>query len=132
MLDVTRAFTTCATQHTTAINFIFLHYWQGSGNNVSDIIIERSPSQEMDYFTPQNSLLGSISALQLLYEGGSGEIENLLNLSMNDVAEIEHSEEDVFGDYMDRSGISKKDESEYCIVRNETETNDGWMVLSDD
>jgi hypothetical protein len=50
---------------------------------------------------------------------------------MNDVAEIEHSEEDVFGDFMDRSGISKKDESEYCIVRNETE-NDGWMVLSDD
>ena len=86
----------------------------------------------MDYFTPQNSLLGSISALQLFYEGGSGEIEKLLNLSMDDVAEIEHSDEDVFGDFMDRSGMSKKDESEYCIVRNETETNDGWMILSDD
>jgi hypothetical protein len=86
----------------------------------------------MDYFTPQNSLLGSISALQLLYAGSSGEIENLLNLSMNDVAEIEHSAEGEFGDFMDRSEMSKKEESEYCIVRNETETNDGWMVLSDD
>jgi hypothetical protein len=92
----------------------------------------RIDSQEMDYFTPQNSLLGSISALQLLYEGGSGEIENLLDLSMNDVSEIERSAEDVFGDFMDQSETSKKEDSEYCIIRNEKETNDGWMVLSDD
>jgi hypothetical protein len=85
----------------------------------------------MDYFTPQNSLISSISALLLLHEGGSGEIEHLPNFSMN-VSEIDRSAEDVFVDIMNQSELSEKKDSEYCFIRNEKETNDGWMVLSDD
>ena len=131
MLDIIREYASPQLQSASRILFV-LFSWQklsGTENNINDIRID---AQEMDYFTPPNSLLGSISALQLLYEGGSGEIENILNLSINDVSEIERSAEDVFGDFMDQSVTSKKEDSEYCIIRNEKETNDGWMVLSDD
>jgi hypothetical protein len=100
--------------------------------NAIEISIETSPSQEFDYFTPQNSLMGSISALLLLYEGGSGEIEKLSKCSTSDVLEIERSADDVFGDIMDQSEMNEKEDSEYCFIENETETNDGWMILSDE
>ncbi len=100
--------------------------------NVNEITIKTNPSQEIDYFAPQNSLIGSISALLLLYEGGSGEIEYQSNFSMKDVLEIERSADDVFGDIIDQSDLSEKDDPEYCFIGKEIETNDGWMILSDE
>lgn len=101
--------------------------------NVNEISIETSQYQEIDYHSPQNSFIGSISALLLLYEGDTDETDNQLKCSwMNGVSEIERSADDVCGDIMDQSGSSEKDDSEYCFIGNETETNDGWMILSDE
>ena len=101
-----------------------------SENSVHDISIEESASQERDYFSPQNSLIGSISTLQL-YEEGVGDvmktrISDLHSKSMS-AMEIERNT-----DTVPESEISKKEDSEYCIIGNESETNDGWLVVCDD
>lgn len=103
-----------------------------TANNVNEISIERFPSQNMEYFTPQNSLTGSISALQLLYEGGSGKIS--LDLSMDYGVKRKNTDNrhDLFSDLIDEDEMNEWEDSEYCIIRDAKETNDGWMVLSDD
>lgn len=100
--------------------------------------IVQSSSQEKDYFTPQNSLIGSIPTLQL-YEEGTGEItkplisKSHLESKRDGHVEIESNTETGSKDVMcPESGISKNEDSEYCFVRNESETNDGWLVVSDD
>lgn len=100
--------------------------------------IERVDSNEKDYFTPQNSLIGSISTLQL-YEEGTNEvmkkllISNQYSTSMNDFeAEIDNLCKEF--EEPEVSGNSKEveEEPDYCIIRkNESETNDGWLVVSE-
>jgi len=53
-------------------------------------------------------------------------ISDLNSKSMNDM-EIERNT-----DAGPELEISKKEDSEYCIIRNESETNDGWLVVCDD
>jgi len=100
------------------------------GQNTRNLSNEQSSSPEKEYFSPQNSLIGTISTLQLYEEGAGGIRESLLSdlnsNSMNDM-EIERNT-----DAGPESEISKKEDSEYCIIRNESETNDGWLVVCDD
>lgn len=83
-----------------------------------------------DYFTPQNSLLiGSISTLQS-YEEGSRDI---MKAQISD----QHSRSTNIMDIERHTGtvlelkIMKKEDSDYCIIRNESETNDGWLIVDD-
>mmetsp|Transcript_10841 Transcript_10841/g.23957 ORF Transcript_10841/g.23957 Transcript_10841/m.23957 type:complete len:249 (-) Transcript_10841:171-917(-) len=96
---------------------------------------ERS-AQEKYYFSPQNSLIGNISTLQLFEEGTCDTMKPLIpdqnSMSMNDVLENVRKDESVCKDLTSPdSEIREKEDSEYCIVRNESETNDGWLVVSD-
>lgn len=104
-----------------------------TANNADEISIERFPSQNIGYYTPQNSLTGSISALQLLYEGGSDEIS--LDLPLNHGVKWKKKKmddrHDLFSDLIDDDEMNEWDDSDYCIIRNDKETNDGWMVISD-
>lgn len=98
--------------------------------NVRDLGVEQSGHEENDHFTPQNSLIGTISTLQL-YEEGTGDIIKALTSGRHstpmNAMDIERN-----ADSCPESSISKKEDSEYCIIRNETETNDGWLVVCDD
>ena len=38
---------------------------------------------------------------------------------------------DLFSDLIDDDEMNEWDDSDYCIIRSEKETNDGWMVISD-
>mmetsp|Transcript_9238 Transcript_9238/g.19951 ORF Transcript_9238/g.19951 Transcript_9238/m.19951 type:complete len:251 (+) Transcript_9238:69-821(+) len=100
------------------------------GQNARNSSNEQSDSPEKEYFSPQNSLIGTISTLQL-YDEDTGDImesliSDLNSKSMNDM-EIERNT-----DAGPELEISKKEDSEYCIIRNESETNDGWLVVCDD
>eukprot|EP00579_Thalassiosira_antarctica_P005464 CAMPEP_0201890318 /NCGR_PEP_ID=MMETSP0902-20130614/31945_1 /ASSEMBLY_ACC=CAM_ASM_000551 /TAXON_ID=420261 /ORGANISM="Thalassiosira antarctica, Strain CCMP982" /LENGTH=248 /DNA_ID=CAMNT_0048421141 /DNA_START=56 /DNA_END=799 /DNA_ORIENTATION=- len=95
-----------------------------SENNVHKSSIEQSASQEIDYFTPQNSLIGSISTLQL-YEEGVGDVMKTLISDLHSKP-MNGMEIEKYTDTVPESEISRKEDSEYCIIRNESETNDGW------
>lgn len=111
-----------------------------SENNTHNMChsIERVDSIEKEYFTPQNSLIGSISTLQI-YEEGTSEImkklvSNQHSTSMNDLeAEIDNLCKEF--EEPELSGNSKEvdEEPDYCIIsKNKTETKDGWLVVSEE
>jgi len=97
--------------------------------SLHDMSIERSGAQENDEFTPKITLIGSISTLQLYEEDTEDAMKKLLSdlhsESMNDM-QIETN-----ADAGPRSESTKNEEPEYCIIRNENETNDGWLVVCD-
>lgn len=113
------------------------------GENAHNMSVEQSDSQEKDYYTPQNSLIGSISTLQLYDEGTAGETTNTtisdqLLKAINAVETERKAGSSVGKDHaIPAHGICKNEEpdcinSEYYMVRNESETNDGWLVVGDD
>lgn len=91
---------------------------------------EQNGARENDGFTPHIPLIGSISTLQL-YEEDTGNtmkklISDLQSESINDMQIETHFDTD------SKSESSKKEDSEYCIIRSESETNDGWLVVCGD
>lgn len=103
-----------------------------TANNANETSIERFPSQNIVYYTPQNSLTGIISALQLLYEGGSDEIS--LDLPIKHGVKWKrtiYDRHDLFSDLIDDDEMNEWEDSDYCIISDEKETYDGWMVISD-
>ena len=93
-------------------------------NMITDTTLERIGSQDIDY-TPQHSLIGSISTLQLFEEGTKLYEESMKLLRSDD----QHSDA--------KKDTERKDkvepDSDYFIIRNnERETNDGWLVVSED
>lgn len=98
--------------------------------NVHDLSIVRNDAQESDTLKLRMPLTGSVSTLQLYDENTGDSMKKLLldlpSESMNDM-QIETN------DYADSPSESRENEdSEYCLVRNESETNDGWLVICDD
>ena len=88
---------------------------------ITDTTLERIGSQDIDY-TPQHSLIGSISTLQLFEEGTKLYEESIKLLRSDD----QHSD-------AKKDTISKKEDSDYFIIsHDESETNDGWLVVSED
>ena len=75
--------------------------------------------EKEEFYSPQNSLIGNISTLQLYDEG-------------NDAHSKSSNERDIKTNADSANKECKKDESEYCIIRNERETNDGWLVVRSD
>eukprot|EP00581_Thalassiosira_minuscula_P031422 CAMPEP_0183779950 /NCGR_PEP_ID=MMETSP0739-20130205/55106_1 /TAXON_ID=385413 /ORGANISM="Thalassiosira miniscula, Strain CCMP1093" /LENGTH=255 /DNA_ID=CAMNT_0026022753 /DNA_START=105 /DNA_END=872 /DNA_ORIENTATION=+ len=94
--------------------------------------IEQSSSLEKDYFTPQNSLIGSISTLQL-FEESAGDFKKAI-ISNQHSKPINNTENERNTNALNESlfETNKKEDSEYCIIKHESETNDGWLVVSDD
>jgi hypothetical protein len=116
------------------IDFFLIIDVSVTANKANEISIERFPSQNIGYYTPQNSLTGSISALQLLYEGGSDEI--YLDVPLNHGVKWKKTTmddcHDLFSDLIDDDEMNEwDDDSDYCIIKDEKETHDGWMVISD-
>ena len=91
--------------------------------------LERSDSQELDNYSPHHSLIGSISTLQV-YEEGSSYTSAIMKLlsDADPTNDIVLDEKDVG----DKSEVCKKED--YCIISNkkESETTDGWLVVSED
>mmetsp|Transcript_14952 Transcript_14952/g.35928 ORF Transcript_14952/g.35928 Transcript_14952/m.35928 type:complete len:248 (-) Transcript_14952:232-975(-) len=106
-----------------------------SETNYSKERIEQKSSQEKCYFTPENSLVGSISMLQL-YE--DSHTETMTPLISGPHSKMIHDEkmnkisESLCKDFMSESEISKKEDSEYCIIKDDRETFDGWLVVRED
>lgn len=80
-------------------------------------------SDENEYYTPQNSLIGSISTL-LLYEESANQLAKAL------VCEQKSKPKCTAGTEGDNASKDAED-SEYCIIKNEGEIHDGWLVVSD-
>lgn len=95
--------------------------------DIHDSNIDQSYAQENEDRTPHVSLVGSISTLQLFEEDSGDALKKLLSdlhsESMNDMQ---------IDDVGSRSENQKNEESEYCLIDNESETNDGWLVVCDD
>ena len=97
---------------------------------ITDTTLERIGSQDIDY-TPQHSLIGSISTLQLFEEGTKLYEESMKLLRSDD----QHSDAKKDTERKDKvePEISRKEDSDYFIIRNnERETNDGWLVVGED
>lgn len=89
--------------------------------------------QEQDYFTPEHSLIGSISELRLYDEGSSPLVLAKELGSMNDArVHVEGTAKSASLSKELTASMSEKDDSDYCIIRAESETKDGWLVVSDD
>lgn len=97
-------------------------------------------SQGNDSFTLQSSFLGSISTLQLLFDGESEDDGTTLILSDEQpspghgIMAIEKHAGNLRDMILDTESICTKqdDDSEYWIVEGECEMNDGWLVVSND
>lgn len=89
---------------------------------------QKGLEEKEEFYSPQNSLIGNISTLQLYDEGNSETAKKLFfdahSKSPNE-REIKPKADSAYKD-------CKKEDSEYCIIRNERETNDGWLVVSGD
>jgi len=107
-----------------------------SESNADNMSIE-SNSQEKNYVTPQNSRIGRVSTFELYENSDDCTMKPLLSdqnsMPMNNVMENRRKDEIICKDLMSPdSGIRENEEDEYCIIRNESEMHDGWLVLSDD
>lgn len=96
-------------------------------------------SQDNDSFTLQSSVLGSISTLQLLFDGESEDVTTLIlsDDQLNpgdDTMEIEKYAGNMRDMILDTESINTKqdDDSGYWIVGGESVMNDGWLVVSND
>lgn len=107
-------------------------------NNIDHISesLEQSTSHEHDFFTPENSLIGNISTLQLLEEDSTDIMKKLVSSQYSDAWNDEEAEREIDNLCKELEDadprVCKDEEPEYCIIRNECETNDGWLVVSDD
>ena len=98
---------------------------------VTNTTLDQSGSQDIDDSTLQHSLIGSISTLQLFEEGTKLYEESMKLLRSDD--KHSNSLKDTERKGKAEPAISKKEDSDYCIIRNsERETNDGWLVVSED
>ena len=98
---------------------------------ITNTTLDQSGSQDIDGSTLQHSLIGSISTLQLFEEGTKLYEESMKLLRSDDKHSNSFKDTERKGNA--EPAISKKEDSDYCIIRNsERETNDGWLVVSED
>ncbi len=110
----------------------------GSESNMDKDRGEVGVSQENDAFTLQSSFLGSISTLQLLFDGDSEDNANVIHSDEQSkpdsgTIEIDKNAGNICDLLLDTESINtKQEDSEYWIVGEECEMNDGWLVVSND
>lgn len=94
--------------------------------------------QENDAFTLQSSFLGSISTLQLLFDGDSEDGTKVILSDEqpnpdSDTMEMDKKAGNISDIFLDPELMTtNQDDTEYWIVGEECELNDGWLVVSDD
>lgn len=99
---------------------------------------EAGTTRENDAFTLQSSFLGSISTMQLLFDGQSEESASLIlsdeqQTEDSDMMKIVQKAGNICDIFLDTESIhSNQDDSEYWIVGEESEMNDGWLVVNND
>ena len=101
---------------------------------------EAGTTRENDAFTLQSSLLllGSISTLQLLFDGESEESASLVLSDEqpkedSDMMKIVKKAGNICDIFLDTESIhSNQDDAEYWIVGEKSEMNDGWLVVNND
>lgn len=95
--------------------------------NVHDLSLEESGAQESDDLTLHISRVGSISTLQM-FEGDTGDAMKKL---LSDLHSESMDDMQIETDTGSKAESRNNEDSEYCIIKNERET-DGWLFVCDD
>jgi len=95
---------------------------------VTDFSSGQSCAQENDDFTPHSSLIGSISTLQLYEEDAGDAMKKLLSALHSESMSDMQIGTNISAD----SKPESRENEDYYMIKNESETNDGWLVVCDD